>query len=108
MDLKALQQRILQSDKSDAQKAQLFVNHEFVKQLTVTQWQTLMDGIPDEVIAAIDGLLPNRGVQLPLHHIDVMQSPRKSSPHKHMMAVPWLESLSATSTTVASCVTGLT
>ncbi len=61
MNLEALQQRILNSDNSDAEKARLFVKNKTAKQLTLPQWQILVDNIPDGVMEAIAELLESPG-----------------------------------------------
>ncbi len=61
MNLQLLKQQILSSDKTVAEKAQLFVNKKTAKQLTLAQWQTLVDEIPDEVEKAVAELLEPSG-----------------------------------------------
>lgn len=61
MDLKALQQEILSSDKSDAEKAQMFIDNKTVRQLTVSQWQTLLDGVPGAIVQAMAQAMQSPG-----------------------------------------------
>lgn len=53
MDLKDIRQRILNSERSEAEKARAFVNNKIVRQLTIPQWQTLIDDIPDGIVDEI-------------------------------------------------------
>lgn len=61
MDLKDIRQRILNSERSEAEKARAFVNNKIARQLTIPQWQTLIDDIPDGVVDQIAELFGTPG-----------------------------------------------
>lgn len=61
MDLKALQQHILISDKSAAEKARSFTKIKNGYQLTLPQWQTLIYAVPEEILEVLPELLESTG-----------------------------------------------
>lgn len=62
MDLETLEQRILNSDKSDAEKAQCFLDSKVAQQRTLSVWQMLVDDIPDAILHATAELLQSQGI----------------------------------------------
>ena len=66
MDLSALRQQILSSNKSASEKADLFLLKSKVNDLSKDEWQKLIAGIPDDVEKGI-GVLKSAGTQLYWH-----------------------------------------
>ena len=65
MDLSALQQQILSSNKSASEKAERFLLESTVNELSRDEWRQLIAGIPEEVKKAI-GTLKSAGTYLDL------------------------------------------
>ena len=66
MDLSALRQQILLSNKTVSEKAEAFLLKSQVNDLSKDEWRNLIAGIPEDVEKAI-ALLKSAGTQLHLH-----------------------------------------
>jgi hypothetical protein len=65
MDLSALRQQILLSNRSASEKAEAFLMKQRVNDLTAFEWRNLIAGIPKDVEKAID-VLKSAGTKLHL------------------------------------------
>ena len=66
MDLSALRQEILLSNKTAIEKAERFLLKSKVNDLSKDEWRKLIAGIPEDVEKGI-GMLKSAGTQLHLH-----------------------------------------
>ena len=66
MDLSALRQEILLSNKTASEQAEAFLLENQVNDLSKDEWRQLIAGIPEDVKKEI-GMLKSAGTQLHLH-----------------------------------------
>ncbi len=66
MDLSALRQQILTSNKTASEKAEAFLLKSRVNDLSKGEWRELIAGIPEDMEKEI-GMLKSAGTQLHLH-----------------------------------------
>ena len=59
--MEVTRQRILNSERSEAEKARAFVNNKIAKHLTTPEWRTLIDDIPDGVVDEIAKIFETPG-----------------------------------------------
>ena len=66
MDLSALRQQVLSSNKTASEKAEDLLLEREVNEMSKDEWRELIAGIPEDVKKAI-GILKSAGIQLHLH-----------------------------------------